>query len=136
MAGEPPAARTPNPDRIEITVPLRAEFASTLRTLVAAIGSDAGFSVDELDDLRLALSEVFSVLADAAPDDGRARVSCWTTQGELTVAVAADTPGVSIVLDDLARNILDSVTDTVTVGADVVTFSKRSGELAEPPRTS
>ena len=103
---------------------------------MAAIGSDAGFSVDELDDLRLALSEVFSVLADTAPTDGRARVSCSLTHGELSVTVAADTPGVSIVLDDLATSILESVTDAVTVGAAAVTFSKRSAELAEAPRTS
>ncbi len=132
---EPPEAPTSNPDRIEITVPLRVEFASTLRTLIAAIGSDAGFSVDELDDLRLALSEVFSVLADTAPADGRARVSCSLAHRELSVTVAADTPGVSIVLDDLATSILESVTDAVTVGAVAVTFSKRSAELAEAPPT-
>ena len=133
---EPPEAPTSNTDRIEITVPLRVEFASTLRTLIAAIGSDAGFSVDELDDLRLALSEVFSVLAETAPIDGRARMSCSLAHGELSVTVAPDMPGVSIVLDDLATSILESVTDAVTVGADAVTFSKRSAELAEAPRTS
>jgi serine/threonine-protein kinase RsbW len=123
-------------DGIEITVPLRVEFAATLRTVVAAIGSDAGFSIDELDDLRLALSEVFSVLADNAAVGGRARVSCALAPGELTVVVAADPPGSPIALDDLATSILESVTDAVTIDAHAVTFSKRSAELADVPRPS
>jgi serine/threonine-protein kinase RsbW len=127
---------TSHPEGIEISVPLRVEFAATLRTVVAAIGSDAGFSVDELDDLRLALSEVFSVLAENAAVGGRARVSCSLAAGELSVTVAADPPGSPIVLDDLATNILESVTDAVTIDADAVTFSKRSAELADVPRTS
>jgi serine/threonine-protein kinase RsbW len=136
MPEESAEVPTSHPDAIEITVPLRAEFAATLRTVVAAIGSDAGFSVDELDDLRLALSEVFSVLADNTAVGGRARVSCSLAAGELSVTVAADPPGSPIALDDLATNILESVTDGVTIDAHAVTFSKRSAELADLPRTS
>ena len=62
-------------------MPFRTEFAATLRTVVAAVGSDAGFSVDELDDVRLALSEVFSVLVDADCGAGRARVSFSPPRG-------------------------------------------------------
>jgi serine/threonine-protein kinase RsbW len=136
MPEESAEVPTSHPDGIEITVPLRVEFAATLRTVVAAIGSDAGFSVDELDDLRLALSEVFSVLAENTAAGGRARVSCSLAAGELSVTVAADPPGSPIALDDLATNILESVTDAVTIDADAVTFSKRSAELADLPRTS
>lgn len=139
MPEESAEVPTSHPDGIEITVPLRVEFAATLRTVVAAIGSDAGFSVDELDDLRLALSEVFSVLADNPAAGGLARVSCSLAPGELSItvaAVAADPAGSPIALDDLATNILESVTDAVTIDADAVTFSKRSAELADVPRTS
>jgi serine/threonine-protein kinase RsbW len=136
MPEESAEVPTSHPDGIEITVPLRVEFAATLRTVVAAIGSDAGFSVDELDDLRLALSEVFSVLADNPAAGGLARVSCSLAPGELSITVAADPAGSQIALDDLATNILESVTDAVTIDADAVTFSKRSAELTDIPRTS
>jgi serine/threonine-protein kinase RsbW len=136
MPAESAEVPTSHPDGIEITVPLRVEFATTLRTVVAALGSDAGFSIDELDDLRLALSEVFSVLVDNAAVGGRARVSCSLATGELSVTVAADPPGSPIALDDLATNIIESVTDAVTIDDQSVTFSKRSAELADRPRTS
>ena len=51
---------------VRLQVPSRDEFASTVRVVVASIGADAGFSVDDIDDLRLAVSEVFSSF-DTAP---------------------------------------------------------------------
>lgn len=122
------------PDRIDVTVPLRTEFAATLRTVAAAVGSDAGFSVDELDDVRLALSEVFSVLVDADGGAGRARVMFSPTPGELTVVIGSDGDDLAIELDDLAANILASVTDGYSIGTDGVTFSKRSRDLLDDHR--
>jgi len=136
VAAESPHAPPTPPDEFEITIPLRVEFATTLRTVVAGIGSDAGFSLDELDDLRLALSEVFSVLAETAALGRRARVSCSMVPGKLSISVSSDPPGVSIELDDLATRILQSVVDDVTIDTDtdIVTFTKRSIELGEPSR--
>ena len=122
------------PDRIDVTVPLRTEFAATLRTVAAAVGSDAGFSVDELDDVRLALSEVFSVLVDADGGAGRARVMFSPAPGELTVVIGSDGDDLAIELDDLAANILASVTDGYSIGTDGVTFSKRSRDLLDDHR--
>jgi serine/threonine-protein kinase RsbW len=132
MAAEPPGAAAR--DRIEVTVPLRPSFAATVRTVAAAVGSDAGFSVDELDDLRLALSEVFSVLADAAPEAGRARVTFSTEPGQVTVVIGSEAGDVPIELDDLARNILSSVTDEYSLGSDGLAFSKRSSDLVDERR--
>ena len=122
------------PDRIDVTVPLRTEFAATLRTVVAAVGSDAGFSVDELDDVRLALSEVFSVLVDAERGAGRARVTFSPTPGELTVVIGSDGDDLAIELDVLATNILACVTDSYSIALDGVTFSKRSRDLLDDHR--
>ncbi len=131
MAGEPPTTAS---DRIDVTVPLRTEFAATLRTVAAAVGSDAGFSVDELDDVRLALSEIFSVLVDADGGAERARVTFSRAPGELTVVIGADGDRLAIELDDLAANILASVTDGYSIGTDGVRFSKRSRDLLDDNR--
>jgi hypothetical protein len=127
-------AATSKRDRIEVSVPLRAEFASTLRTLTVSIGADAGFSVDELDDLRLALSEVFSVLADVGSSDSRALVSLTTTPGELFVTIGSDDPNTTFEFDELAASILKSVTDGYEVRPGSVAFTKRSTELGSGPR--
>ncbi|MEP4648780.1 MAG: hypothetical protein ABJ314_01240, partial [Ilumatobacter sp.] len=61
--GTPPARTT---DTIDIAVPLRDEHAATLRLIVASLGSENGLSIDEIDDVKLAVSEVFTLLTDDA----------------------------------------------------------------------
>ena len=55
---------TADGDHFEVIVPLRTRYASTVRMIAASLGAEAGFTVDEIDDLRLALDEVFSLLAE------------------------------------------------------------------------
>lgn len=121
----------PSHDRIELTVPLRTEFASTVRTVAASLGADLGFSVDEIDDVRLGISEVFSVLVDAADDgSGRAHVVFAAGRNHLEVGITADGWLEDVELDELATNILRSVTDEFDVGAAGVTMTKRAVESA------
>ena len=132
---------TSNLDRIDISMPLRTQFASTLRTLVASIGADIGFSVDELDDLRLALSEIFSVLADVSSSDSRALVSLTSTTStppQLVISIRrSDTDtDTTFEFDELAASILKSVTNTYEIGPGGVTFSKRGTELGSGPHGS
>ena len=54
------------PDRFELTVPGRARSLVPFRLFVAAVAADAGCTVDEIDDLRLAVSEAFALLVDVA----------------------------------------------------------------------
>jgi serine/threonine-protein kinase RsbW len=119
-------------DVIDVTVPLRAQYASTLRVLVAALGADAGFSIDEIDDVKLALTEAFSMMTD---DQGNRRVS---------IRFSVDATGLSVRLapqdgatirqpDELARTILDVVVDRYEVNDESVTLTKRAVERAGNP---
>lgn len=129
-------AHASSSDRIELLVPMRAEYASTLRTLAASVGADLGFSIDELDDVRLAISEVFSVLVDgAAGSDRRARIEMWATDTSLSVTLGCDGAPTDVQLDDLAEHILRSVTDSYDVGPDGISFVKRGTERSsDQPR--
>lgn len=113
---------------IEVAVPLRAKYASTLRVLVAALGADAGFSVDEIDDTKLAVTEVFSMMADEEMDR-RAHISFWIGDAALDIRMAPLT-GTTTQPDELARTILDAVVDEYEIGEDVVVLSKRAVERA------
>jgi len=110
---------------------LRTEFVATLRTMAASLGADAGFSIDEIDDLRLAISEVVSSLADVegSPDD---RVgAAFDLHGEgVTVTITTDRDGARIELDDLAATILGSVVDGYDVDGATVTLTKLASEAA------
>lgn len=124
-----PSKRQTRLDRIELDIPLRAEFAATVRTVAASLGVDAGFSIDELDDVRLAINEVFSILVDQRlSDDDRGHVVFSLSTGRLDVQVGGAEPAGPIELDDLAENIIRSVTDTFEVTASGVTLTKRGVE--------
>lgn len=119
-------------DAIEIDVPLRASHAATVRLLVASLGADAGFSVDEIDDLKLAVSEVFTLLTETAPRESqhRAHLSLLIDDTSFVIELGNDRASAPIELDPLASAILSSVTDEHDVGQARVRLVKRLTESA------
>ncbi len=119
-----------------MSVPLRPEHAGTIRTVAAALGADAGFSVDELDDLRLALSEVFSALVDDenVAAFGRANVRFFIGAGAARIELRAAQDHTRIDLDELALGILQSVTDEFEIAPESITLVKHATEaIADAP---
>ena len=129
-AADPAGDTADESNQVEVTVPLRTDFVATLRTVAASLGADAGFSIDEIDDLRLAISEVVSSLIDSAnsPDD---RVVATFDVGAACVGVAITTRRGErpIELDDLASSILRSVVDEYEVVGPRVTLLKMASEV-------
>jgi anti-sigma regulatory factor (Ser/Thr protein kinase) len=115
-------------DWVDVVVPSRAEYAATVRTVAAALAADAGFSIDEIDDVRLGLSEVFAAFVDGASSDGRLRVSFLASRGRLAAVTSSD-DGSTVEFDELASNILQSVVDEFTAGPDGVHLVKHAIEL-------
>ena len=117
-----------------MSLPPRAEFFATLRTLAASLGADAGFSIDEIDDLRLAISEVVTSLVDRVNVDGeraaddRIDVSFELGSGGLRVTITTQRSAKPVQLDDLASSILDSVVDDAVVSGGQVTLVKLASE--------
>ena len=113
---------------IEVIVPARIEMAATLRLLCASLGADVGLSLDEIDDLRLAVSEVFASIADV-DSSSRVSVSFEPEDGCVGAMFFAIGP-TPITLDELAATILRSAVDDLTIEAGTVRFVKRSSESA------
>ena|SRR5450759_758084 len=57
-------------DRIVLSVPARGEFARTVRVTAAEIASRMGMSIDDIDDVRIAVEESFALLSGHAGGDG------------------------------------------------------------------
>jgi serine/threonine-protein kinase RsbW len=113
-------------NQIEIVVPARTGLAATLRLLAASLGADIGLTVDEIDDLRLALDEVFTSAAEGR-EDRRVSVTFRPGDHELEVIVFIVGPE-PIELDELASTILRSVVDELDTTGGTVTFLKRAAE--------
>ena len=106
---------------IRLSVPAEAGYLTVVRTAAAAVAGRLGATVDDIEDLRIAVNEACSVLltqADPGADlacrfdigsDGRLgfRVVVASTQGEVPE------PG------SFAWMVLESLTGEVAVGTDV-----------------
>src|SRR4051794_7160925 len=120
----PPSQPVGNNDRFEVIVPLSTRYASTLRMIAASLGAEAGFTVDEIDDLRLALDEVFSILAEGHVGD-RVRATFRVDGEQLVAGLTLESGAVDVEPDELAANILRSVVDEYAFSTDGVTLTKR-----------
>lgn len=111
---------------IDVTLPARTDMAATLRVLVASLGADVGLTLDEIDDVRLAVNEVFSSVADV-DSEAQFRISFEPAPGSLRVEMSS--PGApSFELDELATTILRSVIDVVETDGASIRLSKRARE--------
>lgn len=119
----------PTDDLIELVLPARTEFAATVRVLAASLGADLGFSVDDIDDMRIALNEVFTSVADSDTPQ-RIALSFRATAGSLDVeaSVVGDD---ELELDELALTILRAVVDEVTVTSRTVRLVKHVGATVD-----
>jgi serine/threonine-protein kinase RsbW len=119
-----------NDEVVDVIVPLAPRYASTLRTMTASFGVDTGFSIDEIDDLKLAVTEAFSMLV-ARHAGRRARASFAVAPTALTVRLSLES-GLDILVqpDDLALAILRAVVDSFDVGKSAITLHKGAVETS------
>lgn len=100
------------PHVINLSVPLDVRHASTVRLIASSVAADAGLTVDDIDDFRLGINEVVSVLADEpAAAEGRLELAFSISPGSVEASVSRNDGAGASELDDLARRILDAVVD-------------------------
>jgi hypothetical protein len=116
-------------DLIEMRIPLDAQFASLLRVTVASVAADRGFTVDEIDDLRLGVSEVFATLTAARGRD-RCVMRLSVEPDGVVVTLGLEPAGTVPELDVLATTILSSVVDEFRASEDGFVLVKRAVESA------
>jgi serine/threonine-protein kinase RsbW len=78
-------------DCVEVLVPADARFLRLARIAASALAADAGFTVEELDDLRLAVGEACALLIEASPEHSELRLTYRVNAGrfEFTAACPA-----------------------------------------------
>lgn len=111
-------------DAVDVIVPLSPRHASTLRTMSASFGADTGFSIDEIDDFKLALTEAFSMLVCGHSGE-RMRASFTVSSSVISVRLSLESGGdISIEPDELALAILKAVVDSYEVGKTAILLRK------------
>ncbi|MFD2656709.1 anti-sigma B factor RsbW [Gracilibacillus thailandensis] len=78
-------------DFIEMKVPARAEYVGVVRLSTSGIANRMGFSYEEIEDLKVAISEALSNATEHAyktEDDGEVTIGFGVYQDRLEVMVA------------------------------------------------
>ena len=119
---------------IRLTVPASAAWVVLARTAATACCARLGFDVDRLEDVRLAVDEVATMLIAQSVPDGE--MTCELTahdDGRLDIALrAATTTGTLPATDTFAWAVLTALVDdvTATVDAHDVTVVLRTSRSA------
>ena len=103
---------------VELRLPADGAYASVLRTTSAALAARIDFTIDDIEDLRMAVAEATAMVLEVA-DDGTDLVSSFGLRpGEMTVAVSvgAQTPGEPD-YDSFAWQVLTTLSTTAKVEA-------------------
>jgi serine/threonine-protein kinase RsbW len=100
---------------IRLTVPAEPSSVRLARLVAAGVAADAGLSIDDTEDLRIAVSELVALLIEGASETAPEIVIAYRggpgeveVSGEAMVEAAANGP----VDDDLAFEILAVVVDS------------------------
>lgn len=100
---------------VDLSIPVQADLVVLARLTAATIAGRAGFGVEDIEDLRLAVEELCLSLAGGRPD-GRLHLSYECEDEAITVdcsyeEVEGGSGGPSADADDLSLRILDALVD-------------------------
>jgi serine/threonine-protein kinase RsbW len=75
-------------DHVELRVPASSAYVSVLRTAAAGLAARLDFTVDDIEDLRIAVDEACAVILPLADEDARLSARFDLEPGRLQVAVS------------------------------------------------
>lgn len=121
---------------IELVLPADTRLVRVARLVASGIATAAGFDVDEVEDLRIAVDELCAALIEGG--DGESMLVGFELH-EAGVSVVGTTPAGAGAFEDerlvLSHQILDVVVDEHTISADHGQVSVRLLKR-RPPKTA
>lgn len=78
-------------DYVEVKFPAKPQYVSVIRLMVSGLATRVGFSYDEIEDMKIAVSEAVTNVVHHAYDDvetGEITIGCALFKGKLEIMVA------------------------------------------------
>ena len=118
-----------NHDEVRLVLPAAAEYARVARLAAAGLATRLGFSYDDVEDLRIAIGEVCSILV-ADGTSGRLTLLYRLHPAFLEVQASTSGGGPPLKVDKLSDQILSAAVDEHTVDVDArrIRFVKHHAE--------
>ena len=111
---------------VELRLPAEGAFATIVRTTAAGLAARLDFTIDDIEDLRIAIGEA-SALAIPEADPGTDLVATfWIGPGSMTVELqveAIDDPPLDT--ESFAWQVLDTMAQDASAGAEEGRFHVR-----------
>lgn len=111
---------------VELRLPAEGAYATIVRTTAAGLAARLDFTIDDIEDLRIAIGEA-SALAIPAADPGSDLVALfWFGRGSMTVSLeteAMDDPELDT--ESFAWQVLDTMAQGASAGSEDGRFRVR-----------
>jgi serine/threonine-protein kinase RsbW len=111
----------PPPEKADVVlrVPADGAYVSVLRTMTAGLAARLDFTVDDIEDLRIAVGEACALVLPEAIPGGDLEAEFRLTPGALTVSVSVPTRGVRAPdQDSFAWQVLSTLSTSSHATAD------------------
>jgi len=108
---------TKDDDVVLLTVPAASAYLGVLRTATAGLAARLQFTLDEIEDLRIAVDEACAMLLAVAVDDAELACRFIATGDDLTIETSVPIPTEEIRLpsgESFAWQVLSALTDEVS----------------------
>ncbi len=109
---------------VSLRVPADSAYVSVLRTMTAGLAARLDFTVDDIEDLRIAVGEACALVLPEARAGGDLEADFRLTPGTLTVSVGVPTDGPRTADEDsFAWQVLTTLTRTASASGDAARFA-------------
>lgn len=105
-------------DRIELTLPFKAEYVSVARLTVSGIASRMGFDIDTIEDIKVSVAEVCNRIISAGAETGGTFSTVFEISPEnLVITFFSSQDGLKCIFreeeDELGISIINAFMDQV-----------------------
>jgi serine/threonine-protein kinase RsbW len=105
-------------DIVRVRIPASPAYLRVVRLVVADLASRLGFTIDEIEDLKIAVDELAAYMTGSQGRDGTLELVFSVDEERIEISGKGHfVPGsrVRTELTDLSRTILETVTDTASL---------------------
>ena len=112
---------------VRLSLPASPRYLSAARVVAASLGAETGLSIDDLEDLRLGVNELVSLLVEAGRGEDRVELEFETDGDSITVrGQRSGDGGTPMAVDELTARIVEAVADHHEIDGRSFSLTKAS----------
>jgi serine/threonine-protein kinase RsbW len=109
---------------VELRVPASSAYVAVLRSVTAGLAARCDLTLDEIEDLRIAVDEACALLLPLAPPGASLTADFTMAAGQLVVVASLPTrDGATLNREGFGWTVLDALASAVVVGGQPGTVS-------------